>query len=213
MFYSQGEELDKTLGCVGHLRIDFGRTGTEFWHTWHEHNENLLNTEEFKVEFDEILSELRKQGPLKSRASMAYFCIDQGAGPLDGNDYPQYGFTTESENYKYYLRCNPQKGDYNGYLYIYDKREQQLRARGVVGRTSYSNGECFIHTDSASYLREIREELEYRNTSGFHFETITDNPAIRKAVDDEIFDLFGENNYQEAQDYNTPQKGMKFGGI
>lgn len=126
LFYSQGEEQDTLSGCVGHLRLDFGRDDMGFWHTWHPHNENRLNTEEFKAELDEVVNELREQGPLKSRATMAYFCIDQGAAPLDGNEYPQYGFTTESENYKYCLRCNPQKGDYNGYLYIYDKREQQL---------------------------------------------------------------------------------------
>lgn len=126
LFYSQGEEQDRLSGCVGHLRLDFGRDDMEFWHTWHPHNENRLNTEEFKAELDEVVNELREQGPLKSRANMAYFCIDKGAMPLDGKEYPQYGFTTESENYKYCLRCNPQNGDYNGYLYIYDKREQQL---------------------------------------------------------------------------------------
>ena len=124
--YSQGEEQDRLSGCVGHLRLDFGRDDMGFWHTWHPHNENRLNTEEFKAELDEVVNKLREQGPLKSRATMAYFCIDQGAVPLNGNEYPQYGFTTESEHYKYCLRCNPQKGDYNGYLYIYDKREQQL---------------------------------------------------------------------------------------
>lgn len=126
MFYSQDEEQDKALGCVGHLRIDFGREDMGFWHTWHPHNDNRLNTEEFKAELDKVVHELREHGPLKSRANMAYFCIDQGAEPLDGNEHPQYGFTTESEHYKYCLRCNPSKGDYNGYLYIYDKREQQL---------------------------------------------------------------------------------------
>lgn len=126
LFYSQGEAEDIRSGCVGHLRIDYGRTDTEFWHTWHPHNEDRFNTEEFKAELDEMVNELREQGPLKSRAMMSYFCNDQGAPPLESSDYPQYGFTTESEHYKYYLRCNPRQGDYNGYLYIYDKREQQL---------------------------------------------------------------------------------------
>lgn len=34
LFYSQGEEQDIRSGCVGHLRIDFGRDDMGFWHPW-----------------------------------------------------------------------------------------------------------------------------------------------------------------------------------
>ena len=208
LFYSQDAEQDMTNGCVGHLRMDFGSSGTEFWSTWHPHNDDRLNTAEFKAELDEMVNELRAGGPLKSRAHMGYFCLDQGAETLDEH---QCGFTTESEHYKYCLRCNPRKGDYNGYLYIYDKREQQLqmdKAQGVIGRTSYANGECFTHTNAESYLAEIREELEYRNTTGFRFETITDDPTVRKAVDDEVYSMFGEQNPQQIEDYKPHEISM-----
>ncbi|MDD4842428.1 MAG: hypothetical protein PHH80_10865, partial [Sphaerochaetaceae bacterium] len=35
-------------------------------------------------------------------------------------------FIAESENYRYCLRCTPIQGDYNVYLYIYDKRQQEM---------------------------------------------------------------------------------------
>ena len=33
-FYTPHPEEDKRLGTVGHVRMDFGRSGNEFWHTW-----------------------------------------------------------------------------------------------------------------------------------------------------------------------------------
>ena len=34
LFYTPHPEEDKRLGTVGHVRMDFGRSGNEFWHTW-----------------------------------------------------------------------------------------------------------------------------------------------------------------------------------
>ena len=32
LFYTPHPEEDKRLGTVGHVRMDFGRSGNEFWH-------------------------------------------------------------------------------------------------------------------------------------------------------------------------------------
>ena len=34
LFYTPHPEEDKRLGTIGHVRMDFGRSGNEFWHTW-----------------------------------------------------------------------------------------------------------------------------------------------------------------------------------
>ena len=34
LFYALPPEQDEELGTIGHVRIDFGRNGGEFWHTW-----------------------------------------------------------------------------------------------------------------------------------------------------------------------------------
>ena len=42
LFYSElDEKQDEALGTVGHIRMDFGSGGKEFWHTWWPHNEKL----------------------------------------------------------------------------------------------------------------------------------------------------------------------------
>ena len=33
LFYAQHSSEDERLGAIGHVRMDFGRSGNEFWHT------------------------------------------------------------------------------------------------------------------------------------------------------------------------------------
>ena len=52
LFYSQVEEdRDWQSGTVGHVRMDFGHGGKEFWHTWWSHNQDQFNTPEFKMAY------------------------------------------------------------------------------------------------------------------------------------------------------------------
>lgn len=126
LFYSQNEK-DAELGTVGHLRIDFGSRGNEFWSTWWPHNGNELNTPVFKTELQEFVNELRKTGPLNNLSAMSEYCYDHNDGRLNDGSRDRYGFIAESENYFYCLRCTPVLGDYNAYLYIYDKHHQEMQ--------------------------------------------------------------------------------------
>ena len=84
----------------------------------------------------------------------------------------------------------------------------------IVGRVSFANGETQEFTDADEYLTCIREELPYAATSGFRFRTITRDPAIRKAVDDIVYDLYGEENPCTEEDYKLdPSKDMQMGGM
>ena len=49
----------------------------------------------------------------------------------------------------------------------------------------------------------------YRNTTGFRYETLTEDPQIRKAVDDIILDFSGEENPRRACSYGLTEKGMQ----
>ena len=42
LFYALTPELDELLGGIGHLRMDFGRRGTEFWSRWFDHCKGKL---------------------------------------------------------------------------------------------------------------------------------------------------------------------------
>ena len=71
----------------------------------------------------------------------------------------------------------------------------------IVGSVSFINGDAQQFTDAKAYLYCIREELPHEATTGFRFRTITQDPAVRKAVDDIVFDLYGEENPCCEEDY------------
>ncbi|MGE4485784.1 MAG: LPD28 domain-containing protein [Oscillospiraceae bacterium] len=126
LFYSQPNEADVQNAVVGHLRMDFGSSGKEFWSTWWPRNGDELNTPEFKTEFDGLINELRKYGPLENLPAMVLYCADRDKARLNGGAGYDYGFVAESDNYKYFIRCRPMRGDYNGYVYAQDKRRQEM---------------------------------------------------------------------------------------
>ena len=73
LFYTPHPEEDKRLGTVGHVRMDFGRSGNEFWHTWWPRGPEELNSPVFKAELQEVVDTLR-ESVLKSRFAMERFC-------------------------------------------------------------------------------------------------------------------------------------------
>ncbi len=74
----------------------------------------------------------------------------------------------------------------------------------LIGRVTFANGEVFEYTDPAEFLKVIQEELPYHPTSGFRYEVLTNNPQIRKAADDILYDLYGEENPRTLEDYQKP---------
>ena len=215
LFYTPHPEEDKRRGTIGHIRMDFGRSGNEFWHTWWPRGPEELNSSVFKTELQEIVDMMR-EGVLKSRFAMERFCYEHG-GKIDGGYVQNYGYIVETEHYRYCLRCNPSPGDYNGYLTAYDldvQRQNMAQEKPLVGRITYANGDAQYFTDTEAFLKCVGEELPYRPTTGFRYEVLTDDPAIRKAVDDIVFDLYGEENPRQQEDYE-PQSGpnMTLGGI
>ena len=71
----------------------------------------------------------------------------------------------------------------------------------VVGEVSWANGEKQSFTDSDLYIQMIESEIEYVNTSGFSYNTLTSDPIVRKAVDDILYNLFGEENPHSIEEY------------
>ena len=71
----------------------------------------------------------------------------------------------------------------------------------LAGRVSYADGTTQAFTDPRQYLQTIKEELPFRNTTGFQYETLTADPQVRKEVDDIILDFAGEENPRRACGY------------
>lgn len=84
----------------------------------------------------------------------------------------------------------------------------------LVGHVTYANGDAQEFTDADEFLRRVQEELPYRPTTGFRYEVLTDDPTVRKAVDDMAYDFYGEENSRPLEDYqNPPEQGMTLGGM
>ena len=79
----------------------------------------------------------------------------------------------------------------------------------LVGRITFANGETLAFRDADTYLQAIREELPYLSTTGFRCETLTDNPQVRKAVDDILLDFAGEANPRRARNYGLTEAGKQ----
>ena len=119
--YNQSSQLEGQTGCIGHLRGDFG-AGKEFYTSWFDHRREY-KTDEFKAELDEVVNTLReKDGLLCTRDSMTRFCYQNPEAEFEGNYCAEYGFKVQTPQHTYMLRCNPNYGDYNFYLYAYVAR-------------------------------------------------------------------------------------------
>lgn len=209
LFYSQMEEgEDQALGTVGHLRMDFGQGGEEFWASWWGRGDEQLKTPEFQKELRQVVDELQRSGPLKDLKSMRAYCGSHGGAIADGGS--THGYIAETEHYRYCLRCTPLPGHYQGYLYCYDLRQQQLTQKeALVGWVTYAGGEEQTFTDAQKYLDTIREELPYQAATGFRYETLTEDPAVRKAADDLLLDFAGEENPRRACNYGMTEAGKQ----
>ena len=98
------------------------RSGVFSWWPWGPEG---LNTPEFKGELGQVMEQLRR-GVLKDFSSMLRWCHLHG-GEISGGSLAQnYGYVVETERYRYCLRCNPVRGDYQSYLSCFDLREQEL---------------------------------------------------------------------------------------
>ena len=117
--FSENQEADLKRGCIGHLRGDFGSSGTEFWTSWFTHQPGLM-TGTFRDELQGVVSRLRESGFDQMRKQC------RAGTSVDDS----YGFHAESRNYEYCLRCIPVRGSYHLYLYCYDKNAQREHMQG-----------------------------------------------------------------------------------
>lgn len=141
LIYSDEKETKK-LGCIGHLRGDFGKNGKEFWTTWFPHKCDDMNDQKFKIILDAIIEKLRESGGvLHSRADMYNFCrIHNDEWVLSKPYGCLWGFRLFTQDHAFYFRCTTALGEYNFYVYCYDKNMllDKLAADRGLPRFCYS---------------------------------------------------------------------------
>lgn len=109
LYFSRSEEQDKTVGCVGHLRGDFG-SGKQFYTTWWPHQQDALNTPEFKADIDRTVNWLREQpdSPLRDFDSMKRYCNRyEQICAIKGALLPSCGFMVKTKQYVYMTSKSP----------------------------------------------------------------------------------------------------------
>ena len=164
--YAQTHELYMHSACVGRLRGDFDSGGYGFYTTWEDHH-GAEKTAEFKAEFDRVVNALRDpsayHGVLFSRDAMRAFCGTQPDSAMHGNYTTEYAFRVNTEKYAYVMRLNPTKGDYNFYIFCYEKRRLDRfladSAKGIRFITPHYK-EIFRIPDG-DQIRIIRPEGDY----------------------------------------------------
>ncbi|MBR1683647.1 MAG: hypothetical protein IJ708_00810 [Clostridia bacterium] len=115
LYYSDNEAEER---CIGHLRGDFGSGGTEFWTTWFPHAAADRNDKSFQDEFSSLVKILRRN-VLKNRFLMQKYLREHDSLMLESGIITSRGYMVTTEQYEYYIRCQPQPGDYNFYIYAY----------------------------------------------------------------------------------------------
>ena len=124
-------DRDTELGCIGHLRADFGRSGKEFHSTWWEHCGDL-KTQAFKDELNVVIDHLREKGNmLDGYNGLMNFCGENPGSRLESSYRDDsYGFRIDTVDHSYFLRGCLTRGDYNLYCYCYERGrlEQYLAA-------------------------------------------------------------------------------------
>ena len=120
--YTQSTQIMGQTGCIGHLRADMDTDGNAFLSSWNDHIQPL-KTDEFKQEFNEVINALRFDPAygeiLKNRSSLQKYCSRHPSCQME--DGHSYGIRVNTDRYAYLCRLNPNKGEYNLYLYAYRK--------------------------------------------------------------------------------------------
>lgn len=123
--YAQSQQITMRTGTIGYLRGDFDSNGNGFHTTWFDEVESR-KTDEFKVEFDEVINALRFDetygGLLSSRSAMQKYGRNQPDSAFQGNFTTEYGFRIDTGSFAYLLRCIPVKGDYNFYCWCFEAK-------------------------------------------------------------------------------------------
>lgn len=178
--YAQSQQVTMQSGCIGYLRGDMGTDGNEFYTTWNNQIKSLRG-DTFGGEFNEIVNALRFDesygGVLKDRVSLSSFCKSNPASLFENTFSREYGFRIDTQKYSYLMRLNPNKGEYNFYIYAYRRdlldRHLHQALRGIRFITPrYEEKFRLADTDSIRIISSNNESRDHecRYIDDYHIE-------------------------------------------
>ena len=184
--YTQDDDLMRSAGCIGHLRVDMGHDGEAFFTNWDFHNPELV-TQDFSVDFNSMIDALRVKGSeigvLADRNAVSKFCYAHEGAKIADEDN-RYAFRLDMESYSLMLRLTPNRGDYNAYVYAYRKDDlDRVLFPLEHSQEQPQNQYPPVYRHTASFARESGEIEMYR-------ESMKENRACRDAIDTAIRENF-----------------------
>ncbi len=120
--YSTYDQINGQTGFIGYLSGYFGTSGEEFYTTWCD-GDSSFRGEDFSPLFDEVVNSLQ-ESVLKSFSTMKKYCYDNRDAKIlatNNYNYTRYAYRIDYGKYSFIMRLNPQKGDYNFYIFCYIK--------------------------------------------------------------------------------------------
>ena len=157
--YSHEDDVMQSSGCIGHLRGDMGSDGGGFFTSWTDHDD-ALKSNEFKAELDAVVDALRfdpRYGHLLgTRSDLNAYCRSHADSGFDGSYTREYGFRADTDRYSYMIRCNPTRGDYNFYIYAYEKEKLEH----ALSPESEKIRVLVVEPEKAPYVKDISPGLE-----------------------------------------------------
>lgn len=84
-------------------------------------------------------------------------------------------------------------------------------AKTPVGEATFADGSKLTFYSPQKYLKFIREELDYMTTTGFRYQTFSQDPELRKAVDDILYDFYGMETANRIQCGLSPDLALQRG--
>ena len=181
--YTQDDATLAASGAIGHLRVDMGQGGEEFYADWTDHAANGV-PDGFNAYFDALISALRTNPAfdkmLESREALSRYCYGHRGGRIPNEDN-SYAFRVDGGEYSVLLRLTPNRGEHNVYAYCYSREAldrtlaemQDARAQAYVP----------VYRHSAAYAREAGELEAWRASH-------KENVACREAIDGAIAKYF-----------------------
>lgn len=113
---------DKSEGCIGYFRGDFGN-GNQFYSSFFDCYKEL-KTPDFKGEFDDLIDYFRERGKnplLSSRDDMSKQIYSEKQYLINYGEFADFCFKVATEQHTYYFSCSPKSGDYNFRVICYKK--------------------------------------------------------------------------------------------
>lgn len=180
--------------CIGHLRADFGSGGESFHSTWFDtHTEH--KTSAFKEEFDAVVNNLcfdvAFDGILMSRESARKYGYAHPDSIMEGSYTTEFAFHADTKDRAYILRINPNKGDYNVYMYAYEKKLLEPRVQAEAARLQKELRERPVYYPDYEYANKHDEIKQYRLSS-------KTNQACKRAIEKAISDNYDGTRLAEV---------------